>query len=153
MIAEAGADQVTGADFSTNMLKQANKRKRSHRDPAAAKRVTFVEADALKLPFEDNTFDAVTVSFGVRNVENIGVAFEIYSGQPTRSPHRFSRNYSANGRIASWFYNVWFDRIVPTLGKLVAKDSSAYTYLPASTKFPKPPELAKIMRSSGVDNL
>lgn len=155
LLAEAGAEHVVGLDFSGNMLDQARRRQRGHRSPEARKRIEFVQGDALSLPYDDDTFDVVTVSFGVRNVEDVPLAFR-----------EFARVTRPNGRIvcleitrpkspiANRFYDVWFDRIVPTLGAIVSRDKAAYTYLPESTRsFPRPPQLAEIMRSAGIGDV
>ncbi len=136
---------VVGSDFSERMLELA-RRKPAGPGPAPS----FEWADALDLPYEDGSFDVVTVGFGVRNLADLdrGVAemtrvlrpggrlviLEIT--QPTRPP-------------LSTFFSVWFDRLVPLIGTL-AGDRDAYSYLPESVKrFPPPDRLAAIMDVSG----
>jgi demethylmenaquinone methyltransferase/2-methoxy-6-polyprenyl-1,4-benzoquinol methylase len=101
------------------------------------------------LPFEDGAFDAVTVGFGVRNVEDIARAFR-----------ELRRVLGPDGRLAVLeitrprgflrpFYGLWFDRVVPLLGR-VLPGGAAYTYLPASVRrFPGPEDLARLMREAG----
>lgn len=155
LLAEAGAERVVGADFSENMLAQARKRQSNHRDPGAAKRVEFMTGDAMALPFEDDTFDVVTVSFGVRNVEVLAKAF----GEFVRVARPGARIVCLEitrpkSKLANRFYDVWFDRIVPLLGAVVSRDKAAYTYLPESTKtFPRPPQLAQIMADAGMGDV
>ena len=110
---------------------------------------TWVEGDLLALPFEAGSFEAATVGFGVRNVADLenGLA-------------ELRRVLVEGGRVAvleitqprgvlAPFYRLWFDRIVPLLGKLL-KGGAAYTYLPASVRrFPGPDELAGLMGSAG----
>jgi demethylmenaquinone methyltransferase/2-methoxy-6-polyprenyl-1,4-benzoquinol methylase len=141
---------VVGCDFSEPMLELA-RRKAADRD---APQVRFEWADALELPYEDGSFDAAAVGFGVRNLADPGrglaelnrvlkpggrlVILEIT--QPTRPP-------------LSTFYSLWFDRIVPMLGKVVG-DSDAYAYLPQSVKrFPPPDELAAMMDAAGLERV
>lgn len=152
LLAEAGAEHVVGADFSDGMLDQARKRQANYRDPVARERIEFVQGDALKLPFDDNSFDAITVSFGVRNVEDIAQAFREFArvGRPGARVVCLEIT-RPKSKIANGFYDVWFDRIVPTMGALISRDREAYTYLPESTKtFPRPPKLREIMQSAGI---
>ncbi len=138
--------RVVGSDFSEPMLEIA-RRKGSERGSAAE----FEWADALRLPHADRSFDAVTVGFGVRNLADLRagitemtrvarpggrvVILEITT--PTRPP-------------LSWFFSLWFDRLVPLLGTL-AGDRDAYSYLPDSVKrFPPPAELAALMADAGL---
>jgi demethylmenaquinone methyltransferase / 2-methoxy-6-polyprenyl-1,4-benzoquinol methylase len=135
----AGAD-VTGLDFSERMLKRARRK-----EPAVA----WVQGDALSLPFADGSFDAATVGFGVRNLSDLEGGLR-----------ELRRVLRAGGRLGvleitrpngvlRHFYGLWFDRIVPLLGKLLP-GGAAYTYLPASVRrFPGPVELAALMAKAG----
>jgi demethylmenaquinone methyltransferase/2-methoxy-6-polyprenyl-1,4-benzoquinol methylase len=131
---------VTGLDFSPAMLERARRKL-----PTA----TWVEGDLLALPFEAGSFEAATVGFGVRNVADLeqGLA-------------ELRRVLVEGGRVAvleitqprgllAPFYRLWFDRIVPLIGRLL-KGGAAYTYLPASVRrFPGPDELAALMGAAG----
>jgi demethylmenaquinone methyltransferase/2-methoxy-6-polyprenyl-1,4-benzoquinol methylase len=131
---------VTGLDFSPAMLERARRKL-----PSA----TWVEGDLLALPFEAGSFEAATVGFGVRNVADL-----------ERGLAELRRVLVPGGRVAvlditqprgvlAPFYRLWFDRIVPLLGKLL-RGGAAYTYLPASARrFPGPEELAGLMGSAG----
>ena len=133
--AKAGAD-VTGLDFSEPMLERARRKSAD---------VEWIRGDLLALPFDDDSFDAATVGFGVRNVADLpgsiaelrrvlrpGGRLGILEITRPRGPLRF-------------FYSLWFDRIVPLLGK-VLPGGEAYTYLPASVRrFPGPDDLAAQM--------
>lgn len=142
--------RVVGADFSERMLELARV-KAAERD---AGDITFEWADALELPYADAEFDAATVGFGVRNLADLdaGVAeiarvlkpggrlviLEIT--QPTKPP-------------LSTFFQVWFDHLVPVLGK-VAGDADAYSYLPESVRsFPPPEGLAATMDRAGFESI
>jgi demethylmenaquinone methyltransferase/2-methoxy-6-polyprenyl-1,4-benzoquinol methylase len=136
----AGASRVVGLDFSERMLERARRK-----EP----RVEWVCGDMLALPFAEETFDAATVGFGVRNVADLELALR-----------ELRRVLRPGGRVAILeitkprgplrpFYSLWFDRVVPLLGKALP-GGSAYTYLPASVKrFPSAEELAALMRAAG----
>jgi demethylmenaquinone methyltransferase/2-methoxy-6-polyprenyl-1,4-benzoquinol methylase len=136
---KAGASRVTGLDFSEAMLARARKKAP----------LEWVQGDLLALPFADETFDAATVGFGVRNVADIELALR-----------ELRRVLRPGGRLAILeitqprgvlkpFFSLWFDRIVPALGK-VLPGGAAYTYLPASVKrFPHAERLADLLRESG----
>jgi len=155
LLAEAGAEHVTGLDFSSGMLGQARKRQSSHRDPASAKRIEFIQGDALALPFDDDTFDVVTVSFGVRNVEDLALAYREFARVARPGARIVCLEITRpKTRVANWFYDIWFDRIVPVLGGIVSRDKAAYTYLPESTKaFPRPPQHAEVIEAAGITNV
>ncbi len=136
----AGARRVTGLDFSERMLERARRK-----EP----RAEWVLGDVLALPFDNGTFDAATVGFGVRNVADL-----------ERALRELRRVLAPGGRLAILeitrprgllrpFFQLWFDRIVPLLGK-VLPGGSAYTYLPASVRrFPDAESLAGLMRDAG----
>lgn len=138
---------VTGIDFSQRMLEVACDKARGNGKP-----VDFRWGDATRIEFDDNNFDAATVGFGVRNIEDIlGVFAEMARvvkpggrvvcleiTQPSREP--FKR-----------FYGIWFDRLVPAVGRLVGRHNSAYAYLPSSVRrFPPAPVLKGIMEQAGL---
>jgi demethylmenaquinone methyltransferase/2-methoxy-6-polyprenyl-1,4-benzoquinol methylase len=132
--------KVTGLDFSERMLERARKK-----GPA----LRWVEGDLLALPFADGAFDAATVGFGVRNVDDL-----------QRGLAELRRVLRPGGRLAileitqprgalAPFYRLWFDRVVPRLGRLLP-GGSAYTYLPASVRrFPGPDELVRLLEAAG----
>jgi demethylmenaquinone methyltransferase / 2-methoxy-6-polyprenyl-1,4-benzoquinol methylase len=141
--ARAGG-RVTGLDFSERMLERARKK---------APQLEWVAGDLLTLPFADSAFDAATVGFGVRNVEDL-----------ERGIGELRRVLGTGGRLAileitqpkgvlAPFYRLWFDRIVPLLGR-VLPGGSAYTYLPASVRrFPGPDELVHVIQRAGFDDV
>jgi demethylmenaquinone methyltransferase/2-methoxy-6-polyprenyl-1,4-benzoquinol methylase len=136
--------RVVGLDFSERMLERARRK---------SSRVEWLRADVLELPFDDTSFDAATVGFGVRNVADLerslrelrrvlrpGARLGILEITVPRGPLRL-------------FYRLWFDRLVPLLGKLL-RGGSAYTYLPASVRrFPGPEELAGLLRQAGFGDV
>ena len=146
-LAVAAAEQggrVTGLDFSERMLERARRK---------APTLAWVEGDLLALPFGDASFDAATVGFGVRNVEDL-----------ERALGELRRVLRSGGRLGILeitqprgalrpFYRLWFDRIVPLLGR-VLPGGSAYTYLPASVRrFPGPDELVRMLEGAGFGDV
>jgi demethylmenaquinone methyltransferase / 2-methoxy-6-polyprenyl-1,4-benzoquinol methylase len=140
---------VVGADFSERMLEIARV-KAARQDPAQAS-ATFEFANALSLPFADDGFDAATVGFGVRNFSDL-----------EQGLRELVRVVKPGGRVVvleittpqrpplSTFFSLWFDRVVPVLGRL-AGDPDAYNYLPNSVKrFPAPDRLAELMWLAGL---
>jgi len=144
-IADAAAGgEVTGLDFSGPMLERARRK---------APELEWVRGDLLALPFADGSFDGATVGFGVRNVEDL-----------ERALRELRRVLRPGGRLGileitrprgplSVFYRVWFDAVIPLMGKLIP-GGSAYTYLPASVRrFPGPEELASLMHGCGFGDV
>jgi demethylmenaquinone methyltransferase / 2-methoxy-6-polyprenyl-1,4-benzoquinol methylase len=140
----AGAGRVVGVDFSEQMLERAR-----HKAPE----LEWVHSDVLALPFEDAGFDAAVVGFGVRNVEDLEAGL--------RELRRILRPGGRLGileittprGLLAPFYRVWFDRVVPLLGRLLP-GGDAYTYLPASVRrFPGSEELADLLHECGFENV
>ncbi|MBA2507000.1 MAG: class I SAM-dependent methyltransferase [Thermoleophilaceae bacterium] len=133
---------VTGSDFSEEMLERARAKEPS---------IVWEWGDALALPYPDDTFDAVTVGFGARNFSDL----EQGIGEMRRVAKPGGRVVvleitSPQKPPLSWFFQAWFDRVVPALGR-VAGDPDAYSYLPDSVRrFPGPAELAAGMSRQGL---
>jgi demethylmenaquinone methyltransferase/2-methoxy-6-polyprenyl-1,4-benzoquinol methylase len=136
------AGEVIGSDFSEQMLQRAREK---------APDVRFELGDALALDYPDDRFDAATVGFGARNFADL-----------ERGLAEMARVVRPGGRVVileittparpplSTFFRVWFDHLVPALGRL-AGDPDAYSYLPRSVKrFPAPQELAATMERCGL---
>jgi demethylmenaquinone methyltransferase/2-methoxy-6-polyprenyl-1,4-benzoquinol methylase len=136
--------EVVGSDFSEGMLEQAR------RKAEGVAGVRFEQANALALPYGDGEFAAATVGFGARNFSDLD--------QGLREMARVVR---PGGRVVvleittptkpplSTFFRLWFDRIVPMLGR-----DEAYTYLPNSVKrFPGPDALAGAMAAAGLRDI
>jgi demethylmenaquinone methyltransferase / 2-methoxy-6-polyprenyl-1,4-benzoquinol methylase len=137
--------EVVGMDFSERMLELAREK---------APSVRFEQGNALELAYADGEFDAVTVGFGARNFSDLA-----------RGLREMARVTKPGGRVVileittpqkpplSWFFGLWFDRVVPALGR-VAGDPDAYSYLPSSVRrFPGPRELAAEMAAAGLEDV
>jgi demethylmenaquinone methyltransferase/2-methoxy-6-polyprenyl-1,4-benzoquinol methylase len=137
---KADAGEVVGLDFSPRMLERARSKQRS---------VAWIEGDVLALPFSAADFDAATVGFGVRNVVDLpGALAELRRVLRPQGRVGILEITTPTGVLAP-FYRLWFDRVVPLIGK-VLKGGAAYTYLPASVRrFPPPAELAALLEQAG----
>ena len=141
--ARAGG-HVTGLDFSERMLERARRK---------APDIEWLSGDMLALPFADATFDAATVGFGVRNVDDLERALRELR-RVLRSGGRLGILEITRPRgLLAPFYKLWFDGVVPLLGKLLP-GGAAYTYLPASVRrFPGPAELATVIAGAGFGDV
>jgi demethylmenaquinone methyltransferase / 2-methoxy-6-polyprenyl-1,4-benzoquinol methylase len=137
--------EVVGTDFSEEMLARAREK---------APDLTWEWANALDLPYATGRFDAATVGFGARNFSDLD-----------RGLAEMARVVRGGGRVVvleittprrpplSTFYSVWFDRVVPLIGRITG-EQEAYTYLPNSVKrFPAPDGLAAAMERAGLGDI
>jgi demethylmenaquinone methyltransferase/2-methoxy-6-polyprenyl-1,4-benzoquinol methylase len=140
--AVGASGEVIGSDFSEQMLELARRKSDA---------VKFEWANALELSYDSGYFDAVTVGFGARNFSDLPAGL--------REMARVTRS---GGRVVvleittpqrpplSWFFRIWFDRLVPMLGR-IAGDPDAYSYLPSSVRrFPDPEALAGALAAAGL---
>ena len=142
--AKRAGGRVTGLDFSERMLMRARGKSDS---------IDWVLGDVMALPFDDASFDAVTVGFGIRNVPDLEAGLS-----------ELGRVLRPGGRVACLeitrpegmlkpFFRLWFDGLVPLAGK-VLPGGTAYTYLPASVRrFPRPSDLAAAFGRTGFDGV
>jgi demethylmenaquinone methyltransferase/2-methoxy-6-polyprenyl-1,4-benzoquinol methylase len=142
--AERRGGRVVGLDFSERMLERARRKSGT---------IEWVQGDALALPFGDAEFDAVTVGFGVRNLEDL-----------ERGLVELGRVLEPGGKIAVLeitrprgllrpFFRLWFDVLIPVAGKLLP-GGQAYTYLPASVRrFPGPEDLSELLGRAGFSDV
>ena len=145
-------DKVVGIDISEGMLRKGREKlkRKSLQD-----RIELIQADSEDLPFDDLSFDALTVAFGVRNFEDLqkglnemfrvlkpGGAFVILEfSRPERFPFKE-------------IYNFYFFKILPKIGKIISRDGSAYTYLPESVEaFPDGDEFLCRLGDAGFSEL
>lgn len=138
--------RVAGADFTLPMLLVAERRRANGRC-----RSRFVQADALRLPFPDGTFDAVTIGYGLRNVAD-----------PERALAEMRRLLAPGGRVvvldfgkpsnrfAAWIYDGFLRSVMPLMGWLFHGDPETYLYIPESLKeFPAQRGVEELMRRTG----
>jgi len=148
---KADPDKIIGIDISNGMLEVGRKKMK---EKGLEDRITLQQADSENLPFKDNSFDAVSVSFGARNFENLekgltemcrvlrpgGKLYILEFSQPTAFPFK-------------QLYRFYFRYILPLVGKIVSKDKAAYTYLPESVgAFPYGKKLNEIIDNCGYTN-
>jgi demethylmenaquinone methyltransferase/2-methoxy-6-polyprenyl-1,4-benzoquinol methylase len=137
--------EVIGSDFSEEMLERAR---------AKAPGLAWEWGNALDLPYASGRFDAATVGFGARNFSDL-----------ERGLAEMARVVTPGGRVVvleittprkpplSTFYRVWFDHVVPLIGRLTG-EQEAYTYLPSSVRrFPGPEGLAAAMQRAGLSDI
>ena len=132
--------EVTGLDFSEQMLERARRK---------SSQIEWIQGDVLALPFGDAAFDAATIGFGIRNVDDLDAGLR-----------ELARVLRPGGRLAVLeitrptgvirpFFRLWFDVLIPLAGKALP-GGAAYTYLPASVRrFPGPDDLADALRRAG----
>lgn len=144
-------DQITGVDISALMLAEGQKKIEGL---GYANQITLQQADSENLPFADNTFDAITVAFGVRNFQNLDKGLS-----------EMLRVLKPNGKVVilefsqpekfpiKQVYNFYSKYVLPTIGQLVSKERAAYEYLPESVAaFPYGNEFVKIMNRNNFVN-
>ena len=150
--AQPGARRVIGVDFAGAMLQRGMNKVR-HRHLEAL--IALVRGDAMRIPLADASVDALTIAFGIRNVEDTGAA--------CREIHRV---LAPGGRLAvlefaipttpgvRGLYLWYFNRVLPRIGRLVSKHNAAYAYLPASVRgFATPDEFSGILRTRGFTDV
>lgn len=142
--AEQRGGLVVGLDFSKRMLERARRKSGT---------IEWVQGDALALPFEEGKFDAATVGFGVRNLEDLeGGLRELCRVLRPGGRLAVLEITRPNGVLRP-FFRVWFDVLVPLAGK-VLPGGKAYTYLPASVRrFPGAEDLSRLMEHAGFEDV
>ena len=151
-LTKTSAKEITGLDISDGML-EVGRKKISHKQ--LNDKIKMVLGDSENLPFDDNTFDAVTVAFGVRNFENLekglaeirrvlkpnGIFVILETSVPVKSPYKQG-------------YKFYTKNILPVIGKVFSKDQSAYSYLCESASvFPYGEALNNILRQIGFNSV
>ena len=150
--AQPPASRVVGIDFAGAMLRVGREKVARAR---LADRVALVRGDATRLPAADASFDAITIAFGIRNVDEVA-----------RACAEMRRALRPGGRLAILefamptmpgvraIYRWYLQRVLPRVGRAVSRHDAAYGYLPASIgAFTAPEEFVKILRHAGFDDL
>ena len=145
------ARHVVGVDFSAAMLRIGREKIRGADAVGGARAISLVRGDAMHIPLRDGIADAATIGFGIRNVE-----------QPLPACREIMRVLRSGGTLVILefslprssalrnFYLWYFRKILPTIGRIVSRHPSAYTYLPASVEaFPSPDEFVQQLRDAG----
>jgi demethylmenaquinone methyltransferase / 2-methoxy-6-polyprenyl-1,4-benzoquinol methylase len=136
----AAGGEVVGVDFSEAMLARARRK---------APEIEWVRGDAAALPFPDESFDAVTVGFGIRNLADLEGGLRELARVLKPGGKVGCLEITRPRGILRPFFRLWFDGLVPVVGK-VLPGGAAYSYLPASVRrFPGPEDLAAAMRRAG----
>ena len=137
---------ITALDFSQGMIEQGRKQN---------KNINFVQGDALKLPFEDNSFEVTTISFGLRNTSNTEIALK-EALRVTKDGGRIvvaEFSHPVNPVFKKIYLN-YLMKALPVIVKKISKNPDAYIYLAESIRaWPDQAELASIMRDSGFKSV
>lgn len=144
---QGSKSRITGADFSHAMLKLASAKARRNNV------LKWIEADALRLPFPDESFDLVTSAFGFRNLADYDAGLREIWRVLKHGGEVGILEFSEPNGIVGKLYKFYFRRVLPRVGRLISR-TSAYSYLPASVeRFPAPPELLASMQAVGFQNV
>ena len=152
-LAKEAKAKIVGADFSHTMLVRA--REKSALEEAGKWRIPFFEADALRLPFGDASFDLVTTAFGFRNLANyedgLHEILRVLKRGGTLGILEFTE--PAPGLVGD-AYRFYCQKLLPKIGGLISGDAAAYAYLPKSVaRFFRPEELSALMRQVGYEDV
>jgi len=151
-LARGAKARIIGADFSHAMLVRAREKNQAGN---GARGVRFLEADALRLPFADGSFDLVTTAFGFRNLANyeegLREIWRVLKPGGTLAILEFTE--PAPGVIGG-LYRFYCWRVLPVIGGMISGDAKAYRYLPKSVaRFFRPEEFAEVMRGVGYEKV
>ena len=139
--------EVVGLDLSQQMLNVGIEKIKKIN---LAEQISMQKGDAENLPFQDNKFDAVTVAFGVRNFENLEKGLSELRRVVKDNKSVYILEFSKVEGFLGPFYQFYFKNILPQIGKLVSKDTRAYTYLPDSVNaFPFGEKMKNILVETG----
>lgn len=148
-LAENQEADVTGLDFSENMLKVAAEK------TAAFNNITLVQGDATDLPYDDNTFDIITIGFGLRNLPDYsGGVKEFYRVLKPGGQLVILETSNPENALINYGFNIYFGKIMPFLGEKIAGSGQEYTWLYESTSnFLSKKELKTMMHQTGYINI
>lgn len=151
-LARAGVPKVQGIDISEGMMQVGRAKIHSL---GLDDRILFRQEDSEAMTFADSTFDAVSVAFGIRNFEHRELGLqEMYRVLKPGGRLLILELSIPENRIMRAVYKLYFLHILPAIGRLVSKDSSAYSYLPASVlNFPRPDRFCQMIREAGFSQV
>lgn len=152
VVKQLAPEKVVGVDISAGMMKLGEQKVK---EKGLDKIISFQLGDSENLPFENNTFDAITVGFGVRNFAHLEVGMKgMYNALKPggmlavlefSKPHRFPMK-----QLVNFYYRF----VLPLIGRMVSSDKRAYTYLPESIQaFPEGPQFLEVMKKSGFSDV
>lgn len=146
-----GVKDIIGLDLSDGMLKVAVEKQKN----TQLSKVKFMQGDAENLPFEDNVFDLVTVSFGVRNFQNLREGLKEIGRVLRPGGQVLILEFSQpKASVFKQLYNFYSGTILPTVGGAISKDKKAYKYLDVSSKnFPEGKEFMDILTRCGFEKI
>ncbi|MCU1386202.1 MAG: ubiE 7 [Acidobacteria bacterium] len=150
--AQPPAARVVGVDFSSAMLRVGdNKLAKAH----LTDRITLVRGDAARIPLADASVDAVTIGFGIRNVERMDAACaELHRVLKPGGRLAILEFAMPDAPVFSGFYRWYTSTVLPIIGRVLSRNGSAYAYLPASiSAFASPDEFVKILRQAGFTTI
>jgi len=147
-----GRVSVTGIDFAPQMLRLA---KPKFRDAGGGAAIGLAAADAFDLPFAAAGFDAITMAFGIRNIQDKSTVLKRFLDQLKPGGRLAILELGTPDRgMARHAYLFYFNRLLPLIGRLFSKHNFAYTYLPDSVaRFPAAGEFARMMRRAGFEHV
>jgi demethylmenaquinone methyltransferase/2-methoxy-6-polyprenyl-1,4-benzoquinol methylase len=156
-LARSGYARVIGADFAHSMLVRAKQKSAvlASANEDSAPPILFFEADALRLPFPDASFDLVTTAFGFRNLSNYEAGLREIQRvlKPGGTIAILEFTEPPEGLLGN-LYRWYFRSVLPRIGGLISGQSAAYKYLPNSVaRFFRPPELASLLRTVGYESV
>lgn len=148
MMAQNGIPRIVGTDISKGMLEVG---KNKVAKAGLQESVSLQIADGENLPFPENSFDAITIAFGIRNFENVEKGLESFYKVLKPGAHLYILEFSKPDTFpVKQAYHFYFTYILPLWGKMVSKDAKAYTYLPESVKaFPDGKAFLDLMQKAG----
>lgn len=151
-LARRAKAQILGADFSHTMLVRALAKAKQANGRAP---MSFLEADALRLPFADSSFDLVTSAFGFRNLANYEEGLrEIHRVLKPRGTIGILEFTEPAPGLMGEAYRFYCQKVLPKIGGMISGDPAAYAYLPKSvTRFFRPEEFASVMRKTGYEEV
>ena len=139
----AKTPNILGADFSHAMLQRASEK-------SAGTSLRWIEADALRVPFPDATFDLVTSAFGFRNLADYDAGLREILRVLRPGGQCGILDFSEPGGVTGRLYRLYFKHVLPAVGTLISGVRGPYGYLPASVeRFPEPEEMLQRMRGAG----
>lgn len=140
--------KLIGADISEGMMQVARQKVKAQQLDHI---ICFQKEDCTRLSFDDQTFDAVTVAYGVRNFENLDLGLEEICRVLKPNGHLVIVELSSPRKFPmKQLFSVYAHVVMPTLGRLVSKDHRAYTYLPATMEaFPQGETMQQILKKAG----